>query len=168
MANKTTVQKISPCLWFDTQAEDAVKFYTSVFKDGKIGRMNRYGKEGHEAHKMPEGMVMTVEFEIGGQSFLALNAGPVFKFNEAISFIVNCGTQEELDYYWDKLSEGGDPASQMCGWLKDKFGVSWQVVPTVLGDMMTDTDKEKAGKVMSVVMESKKLNIKELEAAFGE
>ncbi|KAA2239902.1 VOC family protein [Chitinophaga agrisoli] len=167
MANKTTVQKISSCIWFDTQAEEAAKFYTSVFKDGKIGRVSYYGKEGYEVHKMPEGTVLTVEFEIGGQSFLGLNGGPIFKPSEAISFVVNCGSQEELDYYWDKLSEGGDPASQVCGWLKDKFGVSWQVVPAVLADLMTSGDKGKAEKVMAVVMQSKKLNIQELEAAFG-
>ena len=130
------MQKISPCLWFDAQGEEAAKFYTSIFKDSKIGDVTRYGKEGYEIHGREEGTVMTVEFEIEGQKFLALNGGPIFKFNEAISFQVYCETQEEVDYHWEKLSEGGDEKAQQCGWLKDKYGVSWQIVPTILMKML--------------------------------
>ena len=126
------MQKITPFLWFANQAEEAVKFYTSIFRDSKIGKVTRYGKEGFEIHRMPEGTIMTAEFQIEGQKFVALNGGPHFKFTEAISFVVNCQTQEEVDYYWEKLSEGGDEKAQMCGWLKDKYGMSWQVIPTVL------------------------------------
>ena len=124
-----TMQKITSNLWFDGQAEDAAKFYTSVFKNSSIGRISRYGKEGYDIHKMPEGTVMTVEFELDGQPFVVLHGGPVFKFNEAVSFVVNCDSQTEIDYYWEKLSQGGDKQAQQCGWLKDKYGLSWQVVP---------------------------------------
>lgn len=123
------MQKINPFLWFDKQAEEAVKFYVSIFKNSKIGEIIRYGREGQEIHGMEEGTVMTIDFEIEGQKFVALNGGPMFKFNEAISFQVNCETQNELDYYWEKLSEGGDKNAQQCGWLKDKYGVSWQSYP---------------------------------------
>ena len=118
------IQKITPCLWFDAQAEEAAKFYTSIFKNSKIVSMTRYGEAGHEVHGRPAGTVMTVAFELDGHAFTALNGGPLFKFNEAISFQVSCKTQEELDYYWEKLSEGGDAKAQQCGWLKDKYGVS--------------------------------------------
>jgi len=159
-------QKITSNLWFDNQAEDAAKFYTSVFKNSKMGRIARYGKEGYEIHGRKEGTVMTVEFWLEEQSFVALNGGPHFKFTEAISFIINCDTQEEINYYWEKLSEGGDVKAQMCGWLKDKFGLSWQVVPTVLPDMITGGNIEKADKVMKAMLQMKKLDIATLQKEF--
>ncbi len=162
------VQKINPFLWFDNQAEEAAKFYVSVFKNSKIGIFTRYGKEGYEIHRMEEGTVMTVDFEIEGQRFVALNGGPVFKFNEAISFQVNCDTQEEVDYYWEKLSEGGDEKAQQCGWLKDKYGVSWQIVPTVLAKMIQDKDTRKSQKVMNRMLQMHKLDIKTLCQAYEE
>jgi predicted 3-demethylubiquinone-9 3-methyltransferase (glyoxalase superfamily) len=162
------MQKISPCLWFDDQGEEAAKFYTSIFKDSKIGDVTRYGKEGYEIHGREEGTVMTVEFEIEGQKFLALNGGPIFKFNEAISFQVYCETQEEVDYYWEKLSEGGDEKAQQCGWLKDKYGVSWQIVPTILIKMLKDNDSEKSQKVMKAMLQMHKLDIGTLKKAYEE
>lgn len=162
------MQKISPCLWFDNNAEDAVNFYTSIFKDSKIGNVTRYGKEGYEIHKKKEGSVMTINFEIEGQKFLALNGGPIFKFNEAISFQVYCDTQEEIDYYWNKLTEGGDKNAQVCGWLKDKFGVSWQVVPVALINMLEDKDSSKTERVMKAMLQMRKLDIDALTKAFQE
>jgi predicted 3-demethylubiquinone-9 3-methyltransferase (glyoxalase superfamily) len=162
------MQKISPCLWFDDQGEEAAKFYTSIFKDSKIGDVTRYGKEGYEIHGREEGTVMTVEFEIEGQKFLALNGGPIFKFNEAISFQVYCETQEELDYYWQKLSEGGDEKAQQCGWLKDKYGVSWQIVPTILIKMLKDNDSEKSQKVMKAMLQMHKLDISTFKKVYKE
>ena len=162
------MQKISPCLWFDDQGEEAAKFYTSIFKDSKMGDVTRYGKEGYEIHGREEGTVMTVEFEIEGQKFLALNGGPIFKFNEAISFQVYCETQEEVDYYWEKLSEGGDEKAQQCGWLKDKYGVSWQIVPTILIKMLKDNDSEKSQKVMKAMLQMHKLDISTLKKAYEE
>jgi predicted 3-demethylubiquinone-9 3-methyltransferase (glyoxalase superfamily) len=162
------MQKISPCLWFDDQGEEAAKFYTSIFKDSKIGDVTRYGKEGYEIHGRQEGTVMTVEFEIEGQKFLALNGGPIFKFNEAISFQVYCEIQEEVDYYWEKLSEGGDEKAQQCGWLKDKYGVSWQIVPTILIKMLKDKDSEKSQKVMKAMLQMHKLDISTLKKAYEE
>ncbi|MGA7005969.1 MAG: VOC family protein [Nitrososphaeraceae archaeon] len=162
------MQKISPCLWFDDQGEEAAKFYTSIFKDSKIGDVTRYGKEGYEIHGREEGTVMTVEFEIEGQKFLALNGGPIFKFNEAISFQVYCETQEEVDYYWEKLSEGGDEKAQQCGWLKDKYGVSWQIVPTILIKMLKDKDSEKSQRVMKAMLQMHKLDISTLKKAYEE
>jgi predicted 3-demethylubiquinone-9 3-methyltransferase (glyoxalase superfamily) len=162
------MQKISPCLWFDDQGEEAAKFYTSIFKDSKIGDVTRYGKEGYEIHGREEGTVMTVEFEIEGQKFLVLNGGPIFKFNEAISFQVYCETQEEVDYYWEKLSEGGDEKAQQCGWLKDKYGVSWQIVPTILIKMLKDNDSEKSQKVMKAMLQMHKLDISTLKKAYDE
>lgn len=161
-----TMLKISSNLWFDTQAEEAAKFYTSLFPNASIGRIARYGKEGFEIHGKPEGSVLTVEFSLDDQPFVALNGGPHFKFSEAISFIVNCDSQEEVDYYWEKLGDGGDERAQMCGWLKDKFGLSWQIVPKVLPDMMTDPDPEKAGSVMKAMLQMKKIDIAALERAF--
>jgi predicted 3-demethylubiquinone-9 3-methyltransferase (glyoxalase superfamily) len=162
------MQKISPCLWFDDQGEEAAKFYTSIFKDSKIGDVTRYGKEGYEIHGREDGTVMTVEFEIEGQKFLALNGGPIFKFNEAISFQVYCETQEEVDYYWEKLSEGGDEKAQQCGWLKDKYGVSWQIVPTILIKMLKDKDSEKSQRVMKAMLQMHKLDISTLKKAYDE
>ena len=130
--------RITPCLWFDHQAEEAARFYTALFPNSHIGSIARYGKEGYEIHRKPVGTVMTVEFEIEGQTVIALNGGPVFKFNEAISFQVQCETQAEVDYYWEKLSEGGDETAQQCGWLKDKYGVSWQVIPRGLSELISD------------------------------
>ncbi len=162
-----TTQKINSNLWFDTQAEEAAKFYTSVFKNSKLGKISRYGKEGFEIHKRPEGSVMTVEFWLEGQLFTALNGGPHFKFNEAISLVINCDNQEEVDFYWNKLSEGGDKNSQQCGWLKDKYGLSWQVVPKILGEWMSDPDKEKAGRVMNAMLKMKKIEIAKLKEAYS-
>lgn len=162
------MQKISPCLWFDDQGEEAAKFYTSIFKDSKIGDVTRYGKEGYEIHGREEGTVMTVEFEIEGQKFLVLNGGPIFKFNEAISFQVYCETQEEVDYYWEKLSEGGDEKAQQCGWLKDKYGVSWQIVPTILIKMLKDKDSQKSQRVMKAMLQMHKLDISTLKKAYEE
>jgi predicted 3-demethylubiquinone-9 3-methyltransferase (glyoxalase superfamily) len=160
------MQRITPCLWFDSNAEEAAKFYTSIFKNSKIGKISRYGKEGHEIHGKPEGSVLTVEFELDGQTFTALNGGPVFKFNEAISLQVHCKSQNEVDYYWEKLSEGGDEKAQQCGWLKDKYGVSWQIVPVVLAKMLQDKSAEKSERVMKALLQMKKLDIKALEQAY--
>jgi predicted 3-demethylubiquinone-9 3-methyltransferase (glyoxalase superfamily) len=162
-----TMQKITSNLWFDRQAEEAAKYYTSIFKNSKIGRITRYGKEGFEIHQMPEGTVLTVEFWLEGQQFLALNGGPLFKFNEAVSFVINCETQEEIDFYWNKLTQGGDVNAQQCGWLKDKFGLSWQVTPTVLSDMLADKDAAKSESVMHTMMQMKKIDIAALEEAYS-
>lgn len=159
------MQKIIPSLWFDKNAEEAVNFYNSVFKDSKILNTTYYGKEGFEIHHMSEGTILTIEFELNGQKFLALNGGPVFKFNEAVSFIINCDDQEEVDYYWEKLSEGGDPSAQECGWLKDKFGLSWQITPTILNKLISDPDKEKAGRVMNALLKMRKIIVSDLEKA---
>jgi predicted 3-demethylubiquinone-9 3-methyltransferase (glyoxalase superfamily) len=162
------MQKISPCLWYDDNAEDAVKFYVSIFKNSKVGNVTRYGKEGYEIHKKKEGSVMTIDFEIEGQKFLALNGGPIFKFNEAISFQIYCDTQEEIDYYWEKLTEGGDKNAQVCGWLKDKFGVSWQVVPIAMIKMLQDKDSKKTERVMKAMLQMHKLDIDALTKAYQE
>ena len=161
------MQKIVPCLWFDSQAEEAVNFYASIFKNSKIGSVARYGEAGAQASGRPKGTVMTIIFQLDGQEFMALNGGPVFKFNEAISFVVHCGTQKEVDYYWEKLSEGGDEKAQQCGWLKDKYGVSWQIVPSVLGKMMQDKDTGKAERVMKAMLQMKKIDIKTLKQAYA-
>jgi predicted 3-demethylubiquinone-9 3-methyltransferase (glyoxalase superfamily) len=160
-------QKITPCLWFDDQAEEAVAFYSATFGNSKIVDVARYGEAGHEIHGKPAGTVMTVAFELEGQSFTALNGGPMFKFNEAISFQVNCETQGEVDYYWEKLSEGGDARAQQCGWLKDKYGVSWQVVPRALVEMISDPDSEKSGRVMEAMLQMKKIDIDALKRAYA-
>jgi predicted 3-demethylubiquinone-9 3-methyltransferase (glyoxalase superfamily) len=162
------MQKIIPCLWFDDKAEEAVTFYASVFKNSKIGDVTRYGKDGYEIHRREAGSVLTVEFEIEGQKFVALNGGPVFKFNEAISFQVRCETQKEIDFYWEKLSEGGDMQAQQCGWLKDKYGVSWQIVPIVLGKMLQDKDTKKSDRVMKALLQMRKLEIMALMRAYEE
>jgi len=159
------MQKISPFLWFDHQAEEAVQFYTSVFKNSKVGRILRYDEEAASKSGRPAGSVLTIEFEIEGQKFVALNGGPQFKFNESISFVVNCETQKEVDYFWEKLTAGGGEASQ-CGWLKDKFGLSWQVTPTVLIDMLHDKDSEKAERVMKAMLQMQKIDIEKLKAAY--
>ena len=154
------MQKIATCLWFDGKAEEAVNFYTSVFKDSKVGNVACYG----DAGPGPKGSVMTATFEIEGREFMALNGGPMFKFTPAISFVVNCKTQDEVDDYWNKLLEGGAP--QQCGWLTDKFGVSWQIVPTALGEMMLDKDPAKAKRVMEAMLKMVKLDIKALKQAY--
>jgi predicted 3-demethylubiquinone-9 3-methyltransferase (glyoxalase superfamily) len=162
MAN---LQKITINLWFDDQAEQARDFYLSVFKNSSAGKTSYYGKEGFEIHGRKEGTVMVAEFMLNGQSFVALNGGPHFKFNEAISLIVNCETQEEIDYYWNKLGEGGEPKAQMCGWLKDKYGLSWQIVPVQLAQLISSGNAEKSGRVMKAMLQMKKLDIRALEAA---
>jgi len=161
-----TVQKIVTNFWFDHQAEEAAHYYAGIFKNSKIGLISYYGSEGHEIHHMEEGTVMTVEFELEGQQFVALNGGPVFKFNEAISLVIYCDTQAEIDYYWDKLKAGGDPQAQQCGWLKDKFGVSWQVVPAMQAKWFASKDKEKTSRLMKAMLQMKKMDIAKLEAAF--
>ena len=162
------MQKITPCLWFDDKAEEAAKFYASIFKNSKIGDISRYGKEGYEFHGKEDGTVMTVDFEIEGQKYVALNGGPIFKFNEAVSFQVHCETQKEVDYYWEKLSEGGNEKAQQCGWLKDKYGVSWQIVPVVLTKMLQDKDPKKSQRVMKALLQMRKLDIKTLTQAYEE
>jgi predicted 3-demethylubiquinone-9 3-methyltransferase (glyoxalase superfamily) len=153
------MQNLTPCLWFDTEGEDAANFYVSVFPNSKILDVARYGSAGPR----PEGTVMTVNFELDGMKFLALNGGPQFKFSEAISFQVSCQNQEEVDHYWSKLSEGGEQGP--CGWLKDRFGLSWQIVPTALPKLLGDPDKEKAQRVMAAMLEMHKIQIDELERA---
>src|SRR2546425_2498541 len=156
-------QKIAPFLWFDNHAEDAVKFYVSIFRNSKTGSITRYEEESAKASGRPQGSVMTVAFELNGQEFVALNGGPLFKFTEAISFVVNCVTQEEVDHFWEKLSAGGRQVQ--CGWLKDRFGVSWQVVPTVLVEMLQDKDPEKSKRVMTAMLKMKKIEIEALRRA---
>lgn len=156
---------ISPCLWFDDQAEEAARFYVSVFPEGRIGAIHRYPAVGQEIHGRAAGSVMTVEFTLGGLPFLALNGGPLFKFNEAISLQVLCGTQEEIDYYWEKLGEGGDPKARQCGWLKDRFGLSWQVVPRGMEKMYRDHRAGSTERVFAAMMQMKKLDIAALKAA---
>jgi predicted 3-demethylubiquinone-9 3-methyltransferase (glyoxalase superfamily) len=158
--------KIAPCLWFDNQAEEAAKFYVSIFKDSKIVATARYGEAGQEVHGQKPGTVMTVAFELEGQSFTALNGGPIFKFNEAISLQITCENQEEVDHYWNKLSAGGDEKAQQCGWLKDRFGVSWQVIPRVLPELLMDADPGKSQRAMSAMLKMKKFDIGELKRAY--
>ena len=163
-----SVQKITPCLWFDNQAEEAAKFYVSLFENSAMGAVTRYGKEGFEVHGRPEGSVLTVSFRLEGQEFTALNGGPHFKFSEAISFVVRCETQTEVDRYWDQLGDGGDQRAQQCGWLKDKYGVSWQIVPAALFEMMSGTDRIKSERVMRAVLQMKKLDVAALRRAYEE
>lgn len=160
------VQRINTCLWFDGQAEEAASFYTSIFPDSRVKEVARYPGVGQEIHGHAEGSVMTVAFELGGMEFTALNGGPEFKFSLAVSFQVMCDTQEEVDYYWERLGEGGDPAAQVCGWLKDKYGVSWQVVPTVTERMFDDYKSEGARRAMAALMQMKKLDIAALQRAY--
>ena len=162
------MEKIIPCLWFDSEAEEAVKFYTGIFKNSKIGNISRYGEAGREIHGKPVGTVLTIEFELNGQAFTALNGGPVFKFTEAISFQVSCESQGEIDYYWEKLSEGGDKKAQQCGWLKDRYGVSWQVVPSILVKMLQDKDAERSNRVMQAMLQMTKIDIRGLRRAYDQ
>jgi predicted 3-demethylubiquinone-9 3-methyltransferase (glyoxalase superfamily) len=159
--------RIAPCLWFDSQGEEAARFYTSIFTNSRIVKVSRYAEAGKEIHGRPAGSVMTVVFELDGQPFTALNGGPVFKFNEAISLQIYCETQAEIDHYWDKLAKGGDVNAQQCGWLKDKYGVSWQVVPTVLIDMLSDPDSARSQRAMTAMLKMKKLDIAQLERAYS-
>jgi predicted 3-demethylubiquinone-9 3-methyltransferase (glyoxalase superfamily) len=163
---KKIVSRITPCLWFDTQAEEAANYYVSIFNNAKVLETTRYGEAAAKVSGMPAGSVLTVTFELEGQEFMALNGGPVFQFSQAISFIVNCETQEEVDELWEKLSAGGDPAAQQCGWLKDKYGVSWQIVPTALGEMLQDKDPQKAERVMGALLPMKKIDINGLKQAY--
>jgi predicted 3-demethylubiquinone-9 3-methyltransferase (glyoxalase superfamily) len=160
-------KQIAPCLWFDDQAEEAARFYVSVFPNSKIVAVTRYGKAGFEVHQRPAGSVMTVEFELNGRPFTALNGGPVFRFNESVSFQVPCDTQEEIDSYWAKLSEGGDPNAQQCGWLKDRFGLSWQVVPRGMAEMLKVPGSAGAERAMAAVLGMKKIDLAELRRAFA-
>jgi predicted 3-demethylubiquinone-9 3-methyltransferase (glyoxalase superfamily) len=158
-------QKITPCLWFDNEAEDAAKLYTAVFGNSRIKQISRYTEAGREIHGKVPGSVMVVEFELEGQTFTALNGGPQFKFDEAVSFQVMCDTQDEIDHFWARLSEGGKEGP--CGWLKDRFGLSWQVVPSVLPQMMKDADGAKSGRVMNAIMTMKKLDLNALQRAYS-
>jgi len=157
--------KITPFLWFDTQAEQAAQFYVSVFEDSRIKQISRYGKTGREVHGKEAGSVLTVEFEIGGQTFVALNGGPQFKFNEAVSFQITCDSQDEIDYFWTRLSEGGQEGQ--CGWLKDKYGLSWQVVPSLLPQLLSDADGAKSERAMAALLKMKKFDLAALQRAHG-
>jgi predicted 3-demethylubiquinone-9 3-methyltransferase (glyoxalase superfamily) len=159
------LQKISPFLWFDNQAEEAARYYTGIFRNSSITAITHYGEAGKEIHGRAPGSVMTAAFELEGQSFTAINGGPVFTFSPAISFVINCETQEEIDYYWDKLSAGADPGAQQCGWLADRYGLSWQVVPQLMVDLMTDEDRARADRVMSAMLKMKKIDIETLKRA---
>ena len=161
----TTTQKISVCLWFDGQAEEAASFYTSIFPNSRIGSVSRYDEEGARVSGMPKGSVMTVEFVLDGQPFIALNGGPLFKFTEAMSLVVSCATQAEVDAFWTRLSAAGGQEVQ-CGWLKDRFGVSWQIVPSVLPEMLRDPDPARARRVMTAMLTMKKIDITALKRAY--
>ncbi len=161
------VRNLKANLWFDSNAEEAADFYTQIFKDSSIGRKTFFGKEGFEIHGMKEGTLMTIEFTLNGMEIIALNGGPVFKFSEAVSFVVLVDSQDELDYYWDNLKEGGDESAQQCGWLKDKFGLSWQVVPAFLNDYLSDPDKEKSNRVLKAMLQMKKLDFGQLQTAYS-
>lgn len=160
-----TTQRIRPCLWFADEAEEAARFYTGIFPNSRIVATTRYSDAGFEVHHRPAGSVMTVAFELDGQPFTALNGGPVFTFNEAVSLEVSCATQEEIDHYWERLSEGGDPAAQQCGWLKDRYGLSWQVVPEGMEEMMADAESPGAKRAMDAMLRMKKLDLAELRRA---
>ena len=162
----TLKHSITPCLWFDDQAEEAARFYTAIFPNSRIAAISRYGEAGQEIHGRRPGSVMVVSFELDRQPFTALNGGPLFKFNEAISLQINCDTQAEVDHYWDKLAAGGDPKAQQCGWLKDRYGVSWQVVPTAIPKYMSDPDPKRSNRVMQALLKMKKLDIGQLQRAY--
>ncbi len=163
----STMQSISPCLWFTDQAEEAVNFYLSIFPNSRITQVARYGEAGREVHGRPPGSVMTIAFELDGNAFTALNGGPMFTFNQAVSFQIFCHTQDEIDHYWDKLGKDGPTEAQQCGWLIDKFGLSWQVVPTVLPDLLADADSPAGQRAMLAVMEMKKFDIAALQRAYA-
>ena len=161
------VHDIVPCLWFENQAEDAAKYYTGIFKTGRVTKVTRYSEVGHEAHHRPPGSVMTVEFEINGKTFTALNGGPEFKFNEAISLQVMCEDQKEVDYYWDKLRAGGDPSAQICGWLKDKYGLSWQIIPEEMLKLVEDQTRVNGKRAFAAMMKMKKIDLAAIKAAYN-
>ena len=161
----TRSQRITPFLWFDHQAEEAARFYTAIFPDSKIHRTTRYTKEGAAGAGRTEGEVMTVEFELDGQELTAINGGPIFHFTEALSLVVNCASQEEVDYYWERLGAGGDPNARQCGWLKDRYGLSWQIVPTAMFELLADPDRARAGRAMQAMLGMKKLDLAELRRA---
>jgi predicted 3-demethylubiquinone-9 3-methyltransferase (glyoxalase superfamily) len=163
--DRSNAMTITPCLWFDDQAEEAVAFYTAIFRNSRIKGISRYGEASYAVHGKPAGTVMTVAFELDGQAFTALNGRPMFRFNEAVSFQINCATQEEVDHYWEKLAAGGDEKAQQCGWLKDKYGVTWQVVPSVLHELINDPDPEKSQRAMTAMLQMKKIDIAELKRA---
>jgi predicted 3-demethylubiquinone-9 3-methyltransferase (glyoxalase superfamily) len=163
-----SLQKITPFLWFSNQAEEAAEFYVSIFRNSKICSVARYTEAGQENHRQPPGSAMTVAIQLDGQDFTLLNGGPAFQFSPAVSFAINCESQEEIDYFWERLSEGGVPEAQQCGWLADKFGLSWQVVPTVLKTMVLDPDPAKSGSVMGALMQMKKLDLAVLKKAYAE
>lgn len=159
------MKSITPCLWFDDQGEDAARFYVSIFKNSKIKHVSHYNEAGQEHHRKTPGSVMTVSFEINGQEFTALNGGPIFKIDEAVSFQIMCESQAEVDYYWEKLSEGGDDKAQACGWLKDKFGVSWQIIPIEFLELLKDPDAKKVERAMNAMFQMKKLDVNVLKNA---
>jgi len=163
----TRSQRITPFLWFDHQAEEAARFYTAIFPDSKVTETLRYTKEGAAGAGRKEGEVMTVAFELDGQEFTALNGGPIFKFTEALSLVVNCASQEEVDYYWERLGAGGDPKAQQCGWLKDRYGLSWQIVPTEMLVLLGDADRGRAGRAMQAMLGMKKIDLAEIRRAAG-
>jgi predicted 3-demethylubiquinone-9 3-methyltransferase (glyoxalase superfamily) len=160
-------QRITPCLWFDSEAEEAAKYYVGIFKNSRITSVTRYPSAGQEIHQRPAGSVMVAAFELDGQTFTALNGGPLFKFSEAISFQVNCSSQQEIDYYWEKLGAGGDPKAHQCGWLKDKFGLSWQVVPEGMDEMLGDPESPGAQRAMTAMLKMKKIDMNELQRAYA-
>lgn len=161
------LQKIAPCLWFDDQAEEAAQYYVAIFKNSRIRDIGRYGEAGQEIHGRPPGSVMIVEFELDGQRFTALNGGPLFQFNEAISLQIACETQDEVNYYWEKLTEGGDEKAQQCGWLKDKFGLSWQVVPTIVAELLRDSTSENSQRAFAAMLRMKKPDIEAMKRAYA-
>ena len=162
-----SIRFIRPCLWFDTQAEEAANFYVSIFENSRITQIARYGEAGFDIHGRPAGSVMTVMFELNGKRFMGLNGGPHFKFNEAVSLEVSCDTQEQIDYYWNKLSAGGDPKAQQCGWLKDKFGLSWQVTPFILEELMADHTTQESQRAMTAMLKMKKIDIATIKRAIA-
>jgi predicted 3-demethylubiquinone-9 3-methyltransferase (glyoxalase superfamily) len=161
-----SIKNLVPCLWFDTEAEEAARFYTGIFDNSRITDISRYGKEGHEIHGREPGSVMVVVFELDGHPFTALNGGPLFRFNESVSFQVMCETQQEVDWFWDRLREGGDPKAQQCGWLKDRFGLSWQVIPARAIELIRDPGSAKAQRATKALLKMKKLDLAALERAY--
>jgi predicted 3-demethylubiquinone-9 3-methyltransferase (glyoxalase superfamily) len=163
----STIQRIRPCLWFDDQGEEAARFYTGIFPNSRIVAITRYGEAGFKVHKRPAGSVMTVVFDLDGQRFTALNGGPIFTFNEAVSLEIHCASQEEVDFYWERLGAGGDPSARQCGWLKDRYGVSWQVIPEGMDEMFEDPESPATRRAMEAMLRMKKLDIAELRRAYA-
>jgi predicted 3-demethylubiquinone-9 3-methyltransferase (glyoxalase superfamily) len=162
-----TIQRIRPCLWFDDQAEEAARFYTEIFPNSRLVAVTRYSEVGFEIHKRPAGSVLTVTFELDGQPFTALNGGPLFQFSEAVSLEVHCKSQDEIDHYWERLSAGGDPRAQQCGWLKDRYGLSWQVVPEGMEKMLADAESPGAKRAMAALLQMKKIDMAALQRAYA-